>query len=125
MSLTLDEFGNELGRPEDAIDHEALIDQVAATLPSTERIDALSALFKMFGDQTRARILYALSASELRVYDIVAILGLSQSSISHQLRLLRGAKLVKARQSGKEIYYSLADQHVMTIFQQALAHTAE
>lgn len=107
------------------IDHEQLIKTVKATLPSDEMTESISVIFKMLGDPTRAKILYALYESELRVYDIVAILGLSQSSVSHQLRLLKQAKLVKNRKSGKEVYYSLADDHVMTIFKSVIEHINE
>ncbi|GEL13769.1 hypothetical protein FC15_GL001507 [Lapidilactobacillus concavus DSM 17758] len=107
------------------IDHEQLIKDVKATLPPAESTEAISALFKILGDPTRAKILYALFESELRVYDIVAILELSQSSVSHQLRLLKQAKLVKNRKAGKEVYYSLADGHVMTIFKQVIEHLNE
>lgn len=107
------------------IDHEQLIETVKATLPADEITESISSFFKMLGGPTRAKILYALYESELRVYDIVAILGLSQSSVSHQLRLLKQAKLVKNRKSGKEVYYSLADDHVMTIFKSGIAHINE
>lgn len=107
------------------IDHEQLIKDVKATLPPAESTEAISALFKILGDPTRAKILYALFESELRVYDIVAILELSQSSVSHQLRLLKQAKLVKNRKAGKEVYYTLADDHVMTIFKQVIEHLNE
>lgn len=108
-----------------SIDHAALVQTVAATLPNDATMTLITELFKVLGDQTRAKILYALYESELRVYDIVAILGLSQSSVSHQLRLLKQAKLVKFRKSGKEVYYSLADEHVMTIFKQVIEHINE
>ncbi|MFD1465642.1 ArsR/SmtB family transcription factor [Lapidilactobacillus mulanensis] len=107
------------------IDHEQLIKDVKATLPTNESTETISAFFKILGDPTRAKIIYALYESELRVYDIVAILGLSQSSVSHQLRLLKQTKLVKNRKAGKEVYYSLADDHVMTIFKQVIEHINE
>lgn len=107
------------------IDHDALIQQVAQTLPADAIFADISSLFKLLGDGTRAKIIYALYESELRVYDIVAVLNMSQSSVSHQLRLLRQADLVKARRSGQEMYYSLADDHIMTIFKQVLEHINE
>ncbi|WP_261806701.1 ArsR/SmtB family transcription factor [Lapidilactobacillus luobeiensis] len=121
MNVTDRESENETA----AIDHQALVHEVTATLPPTETMTQISELFKILGDPTRAKILYALFESELRVYDIVAVLALSQSSVSHQLRLLKQAKLVKFRKSGKEIYYSLADAHVMTIFKQVIEHINE
>lgn len=107
------------------IDHDRLIKTVKATLPAAQTMAHISAIFKILGDPTRAKILYALYESELRVYDIVAILELSQSSVSHQLQLLKQAKLVKNRKQGKEVYYSLADAHVMTIFKQVIEHINE
>ena len=76
---------------------------------------ALADLFKVFGDPTRLRILYALSAQELCVCDIASVLNMTQSAISHQLRILKQMKLVKFRREGKTVYYSLADSHVETL----------
>lgn len=85
----------------------------------------LSELFKMFSNPTRLRIFTALSIKELRVDDLSEIVGLSHSAISHQLSLLRKLNLVKTRRDGKNIFYSLADDHVMQIFMQALEHIRE
>lgn len=93
--------------------------------PAEEDILELSNLFKVFGDPTRVRILYALSAKELCVCDIADILGMTQSAISHQLRVLKQASLVKFRRDGKTVYYSLADSHVETILSQGLDHVRE
>lgn len=82
-------------------------------------------LFKVFGDATRIRILYALAQKELCVQDIADELAMTQSAISHQLRILKQAALVKFRRDGKTIYYSLADDHVATIMQQGLEHVCE
>ncbi len=82
-------------------------------------------LFKVFGDPTRIRILYALTAGELCVQDIADKLSMTQSAISHQLRILKQSALVKFRREGKTIYYSLADDHVATIMQQGLEHVCE
>ena len=82
-------------------------------------------LFKVFGDATRIRILYALAKNELCVQDIADELAMTQSAISHQLRILKQAALVKVRRDGKTIYYSLADDHVATIMQQGLEHVCE
>ena len=86
---------------------------------------ALADLFKVFGDPTRIRILYALSAQELCVCDIASVLDMIQSAISHQLRILKQMKLVKFRREGKTVYYSLADSHVETILNQGLDHVLE
>ena len=86
---------------------------------------ALADLFKVFGDPARIRILYALSAQELCVCDIASVLDMTQSAISHQLRILKQMKLVKFRREGKTVYYSLADSHVETILNQGLDHVLE
>ena len=86
---------------------------------------ALAELFKVFGDPTRIRILYALSTKELCVQDIADALSMTQSAISHQLRILKQMSLVKFRRDGKTIYYSLADDHVATIMKQGLEHVCE
>ena len=86
---------------------------------------ALADLFKVFGDPTRIHILYALSAQELCVCDIASVLDMTQSAISHQLRILKQMKLVKFRREGKTVYYSLADSHVETILNQGLDHVLE
>jgi DNA-binding transcriptional ArsR family regulator len=85
----------------------------------------LADLFKMFGDSTRVKIISALLNTEMCVCDIAALLGMSKSAISHQLRSLRQTKLVKFRRDGKTVYYSLDDDHVKTIFAQDLLHVSE
>ena len=94
-------------------------------IPSEEEIGRLSELFKTFGDSTRIRILTALSKQELCVCDIADLLGMSQSAISHQLRLLKQQALVKFRRDGKTVFYSLSDSHVYTILAQGLQHVSE
>ena len=94
-------------------------------LPPEEIVYDLANLHKVFSDMTRIRILYALSCSELCVYDIAAALGMSQSAISHQLRVLKQAKLVKYRREGKIVFYSIADSHIHTILNQGLEHVQE
>ena len=94
-------------------------------MPEEETLYDLAELFKVFGDSTRMRILCALFESELSVSEISELLEMSQSAISHQLRVLKQAKLVKNRRDGKIIYYSLADDHVYTIFNQGLSHILE
>ncbi|MNG19352.1 hypothetical protein D3C84_1035030 [compost metagenome] len=82
-------------------------------------------LFKVLGDRTRTRILHALFETEMCVCDLAYVLGMTQSAISHQLRVLKQAKLVKNRKEGKVVYYSLADHHVKHIFDQAFQHVNE
>ena len=94
-------------------------------MPEEQTLYDLAELFKVFGDSTRMRILCALFESELSVSEISELLEMSQSAISHQLRVLKQAKLVKNRRDGKIIYYSLADDHVYTIFNQGLSHILE
>jgi DNA-binding transcriptional ArsR family regulator len=94
-------------------------------MPDDEMLFNLADLFKMFGDSTRVRIVSALLHSEMCVCDIAALLGMSKSAISHQLRSLRQTKLVKNRRDGKVVYYSLDDDHVKTIFAQGLSHVSE
>lgn len=88
-------------------------------------IHDLADLFKVFGDSTRIRILSVLSEGELCVCDIAAALNMTQSAISHQLRILKGTRLVKFRKEGKTVYYSLADSHVETILKQGMDHVRE
>ena len=102
-----------------------LRERVKADQPDVERLYDLAELFKVFGDTTRIRILYALFEAELCVCDIAEILDLTQSAISHQLRVLKQARLVKNRREGKQIYYFLADDHVRTIIGQGMEHIEE
>lgn len=99
--------------------------QKKTLMPDTEIAQNLADLFKVFGDSTRIRILYALSAQELCVCDIASVLNMSQSAISHQLRVLKQSQLVNFRRDGKTVYYSLADSHVSTILSQGLEHVLE
>ena len=114
--------------------HQGAVDQVRQVLPPDEVLSDLADLFKIFGDSTRILIrvespkiliLYALLRSELCVCDIADLLGLTQSAISHQLRVLRSSKLVKFRRDGKTLYYSLADEHVCRIISQGMEHVEE
>jgi len=94
-------------------------------LPPEDTLHSLADLFKTFGDPTRIRILYILAAGELCVCDIAEVLSMTQSAISHQLRVLKQMSLVRFRREGKTIYYSLADTHVSTILNQGLDHINE
>lgn len=105
--------------------HQGAVDQVRQVLPPDEVLSDLADLFKIFGDSTRIKILYALLRSELCVCDIADLLGLTQSAISHQLRALKNARLVSSRREGKTVFYALADDHVKTIIDQGLEHVSE
>jgi len=105
--------------------HPEIISKVNAVMPDEEILYDLAELFKIFGDSTRVKILYVLSASEMCVCDIAQLLGMTQSAISHQLRALKQSKLVKYRREGKTVFYSLADSHVSTILAQGMEHIAE
>lgn len=93
--------------------------------PNEELLDDLAELYKIFGDSTRIKILYTLFTEERGVGDIARLLGMTMSAISHQLRILKQARLVKPRREGKMVYYALADDHVRTIFAQGLDHILE
>jgi ArsR family transcriptional regulator, lead/cadmium/zinc/bismuth-responsive transcriptional repressor len=91
----------------------------------SETAEALAGTFKVLGDTTRVRILDAISRSELCVHDIAVAVGQSESAVSHQLRLLRGARLVRARKDGRLVYYALDDHHIVKLFEQGLEHVQE
>ena len=105
--------------------HEEIVEKVRQELPDEDTLYDLSELFRIFGDSTRIRILYVLFEAEMCVCDIAALLGMTQSAISHQLRALKNARLVKSRREGKTVFYALADDHVKTIIDQGLEHVAE
>ena len=105
--------------------HEDAVEAVRRAMPDEDTLYDLTELFHVFSDSTRMRILYALFSAELCVCDIATLLGLTQSAISHQLRLLKSARLVKARREGKTVFYALADDHVKTIINQGLDHVKE
>ena len=105
--------------------HEDVVNKVKDYMPEEEKLFELADLFKVLGDSTRVRILSALFQSEMCVCDISALLDMTQSAISHQLRVLKQARLVKNRREGKVVYYSLDDEHVMSIFEQGINHINE
>ena len=105
--------------------HEDVVRQVTAEMPDDEKLYDLAELFKVFGDSTRIKILYALFEAELCVCDIAQLLGLTQSAVSHQLRVLKAGRLVKPRKDGKTVFYSLADDHVRTLIAQGMEHINE
>lgn len=105
--------------------HETIVKRVTEEMPPDETLYDLAELFKVFGDSTRIKILYALFEAELCVCDIAQLLGLTQTAVSHQLRVLKNSKLVKFRRDGKTIFYSLADDHVCSIINQGMEHIIE
>ena len=105
--------------------HDEIVEKVQKRLPDEELLLDLAELFKVFGDSTRVRIISALLHSEMCVCDIAALLAMSKSAISHQLRVLRQSRLVKYRRDGKVVYYSLDDKHIGVIFKQGLVHVSE
>lgn len=105
--------------------HRELLDIVNEKLPDETELYDLSELFKVFGDSTRIRILFVLFECEVCVCDLAEALNMTQSAISHQLKILKQSKLVKSRREGKSVFYSLADEHVRTIISQGLDHIEE
>lgn len=105
--------------------HEDLLKIVNETMPDETELYDLAELFKVFGDSTRIRILFVLFEAEVCVCDLAQVLNMTQSAISHQLKILKQSKLVKSRREGKSIFYSLADDHVRTIIAQGCEHIEE
>lgn len=105
--------------------HGDLVTQVRREMPDDDMLCEVAELFKVFGDTTRTKILSALFERELSVCCISAIVGMSVSAVSHQLRILRQTKIVKSRRQGKEVYYSLDDEHISRIYWMALNHLRE
>lgn len=105
--------------------HKALIEEVKELMPEEEHLYDVAELFKVFGDSTRTRILAALFNHELCVCDICKIVEMTKSAVSHQLKVLRDFNLVKYRKQGKEVFYSLSDEHVFLIYEKALEHILE
>lgn len=105
--------------------HSDIVDNVTKQMPNDEELYDLAELFKVFGDSTRIKILYVLFENEMCVCDIAELLHMTQSAISHQLRVLKQSRLVKYRREGKTVFYSLADNHVHTIINQGIEHIEE
>ncbi len=101
------------------------VDTIKKTMITGGTAEKLSETFKAMGDPTRIRIIYALSKKKLCVCDLSAALGMSQSAISHQLRILRNLKLVRFEKKGKSVYYSLDDDHILSMFEKCLEHVKE
>ena len=105
--------------------HADVVERARAAMPDEDILADVAELFKVFGDSTRTRILSALFVSEMCVCDIASLLNMTKSAVSHQLRILRQTKIVKYRKSGKEVYYSLDDEHIARIYRTALEHLEE
>ena len=105
--------------------HEDVVAKVNDSLPDMDHLLRLAELFKNFGNGTRIRILYVLLEAEVCVCDLATLLSMTQSAISHQLRILKTARLIKARRDGKTVFYSLADDHVATLLRQGMEHICE
>lgn len=105
--------------------HEDIVTKVKNEVPEEEKLYDLADFFKIFGDSTRIKILYVLLCSEMCVCDLAQILGMTQSAISHQLRILKQMDLVRNRREGKTIFYSLADDHIKLILSQGMEHINE
>lgn len=105
--------------------HDDLVEKVYDNMPDEEILYDLAELYKVFGDSTRIKILYVLLESEMCVYDIARLLNMTQSAISHQLKVLKQSKLVRYRREGKTVFYALSDDHVRTIIDQGMEHISE
>lgn len=125
MSTNKEVEVSELPENEFLAAREDVVKRVLSQQPDDEILYDLAELFKVFGDSTRIKILYSLFENELCVYDIARLLNLSQSSVSHQLRILKTSKLVKFRREGKSIFYSLDDEHVREIISMGMEHVEE
>ena len=105
--------------------HEEVVNRVRDKMPEEEQLYDLAEFFKVFGDSSRIKIIWALFEEEMCVCDIAYLLNMTQSAVSHQLRVLKQARLVKPRREGKNMFYSLDDEHIAAIFKEGLSHIAE
>ncbi len=116
-----------MGKSEDNncnIIHKEVVEEILANMPKNSTFQKTSGFFKVLGDETRTKILWALNQHEMCVCDIATVLGMTKSAISHQLATLKKAHLVKNRREGKIIYYSLDDDHVKLMLESGMEHTA-
>lgn len=121
-------MAQEIKNPQDSeylAARDDVVQRVLDSQPAEEYLYDLAELFKVFGDSTRIRILYALFESELCVGDMAQLLGISQSAVSHQLKILKDAKLVRFRRDGKIIFYMLDDDHIRTMLSMGMEHVEE
>lgn len=110
---------------EGTVIHQREVDAARGLMPPDDTLDTLAGFFKVLGDGTRVRILWALTGGELCVCDVSAVLGMTKSAVSHQLSLLRAARLVRCRREGKTVYYSLDDGHVEQMLKAGIEHVGE
>lgn len=110
---------------ESTVIHEDVLRRVREKMPEEEPVYEVSELFRVFGDSTRARIICALNLEEMCVCDLSVLLNMTQSAISHQLRVLKASRIVKSRKAGRVVYYSLDDDHIGKIFAMAFDHVME
>ena len=118
-------YDMEIERTDCTVIHQDVVDHVTERMPEDEVLLDLADTFKLFSDSTRLKILYALTEAEMCVCDISALLGMSKSSVSHQLQVLKQSNLIKYRKAGRVVYYSLADDHVKTICRMGMEHVLE
>ena len=118
-------FNDKIELCECSMIHEDVVQRVREQMPAEEPVYEVSELFKVFGDSTRARIICALTIEEMCVCDLSALLNMTQSAISHQLRLLKVSRIVKSRKQGRIVYYSLDDSHIAQIFAMGFDHVME
>ncbi len=116
---------SEIATHKNVILHEEIVRRVVEKLPADETLYHLADFFKLLGDTTRIKILHALFISEMCVQDIASLLSVSRSAVSHQLRILRQADIVRTRRVGKTVFYRLSDDHIEAIVNQGLVHTNE
>jgi len=119
------ENNSDFDRCDCTVIHQDIVNKVKGKMIPDENLYDLADLFKVFGDSTRIKILWALSESDMCVCDIAVLLNMTQSAISHQLRVLKQARLIKYHRDGKIVFYSLDDEHVRQIFNQGLVHIEE
>ena len=113
---------NGVERCDEFCTHDELLTKLRPELPDEEKLYDLAELFKIFGDSTRIRILYVLFEAEVCVCDLAAALNMTQSAVSHQLRILKDNHIIKSRRDGQNIVYSLADEHVVAVLELACSH---
>lgn len=121
----MSEKEKEIDCCEENVVHENLLTEVRRKLPPEEALYDLAELFKVFGDSTRVRILFVLLEEEVCVCDLSDMLSMTPSAISHQLKILSRAKLIRSRREGKSVFYSLSDDHVRTMLDQGMEHITE
>lgn len=116
---------NQIDNCSCTIIHEDIVSKIKEIMPNEDKLYSLAEFFKVFGDPTRMKILFALFEEEMCVCDISAALNMTQSAVSHQLRVLKQNRVVKFRREGKSVYYSLDDDHIKSVVNQGICHISE